>query len=142
MNYIYRNDTQQTIFYQNEFCLPHEQIETTCPIPDNLGLTCIQLGVPPDPVLFHDDIIIPPNGQTEVLLDAPAISHNVALSVLCMSQDSGVLCRFGSDTNRPVPIDVRGFIHVLSWELCSRIVFLNPTDYDTHISVSAVEVIS
>ena len=139
MNYIYRNNTKRTILYRNYYWLPDDEISTSYPVPDSLGLTCIQEGDSPDPILFHDDIIILAGEQAEVCLDAPTISHNIALSILCLSQDSGVECRFGSPNNRAIPIDLRSFSQVLSWDLCSCIFLLNTTENEARISVSAIE---
>ena len=141
MNYIYRNNTKRIILYRNYYWLPDDEISTPFPVPDSLGLSCFREGTPPDPVLFHDDIIIHPGGQTTVNLDAPIISHNVALSIICLSHDSGVECRLGSIHNKPIPIDLRSFSQVLSWDLCSRIFFLNTTNNEAQISVSAIEAV-
>lgn len=139
MNYIYRNNSQRTILFRNYYWLPDDEISIPYPVPDALGLTCVQEGCSPDPVLFHDDIIIPAGEQAEISLDAPTISHNIALSILCLSSDSGVECRFGSQNNKPIPIDLRSFSQVLSWDLCSRIFFTNTTQNEAQISVSAIE---
>ena len=142
MKYIYRNDTHHIIHYRRFSWLPDEQLETPYPVPDDLGLTCIQLGQPPDPVLFHDDVIVPAGEQVIVSIDAPALSHAVALTVFCISPSSGVECRFGSSENKPIPIDMRAFSQTLDWALCSRIFLLNPTDAEAIISVSAIEDVS
>ena len=139
MNYIYRNDTNSIILYRSYYWLPHDEISTPYTVPDSLGLTCVQEGRPHDTVLFHDDIVIPAGEQAEVSIDAPTISHNVALSILCLTQNSGVECRFGSPSNKAIPIDVRSFSQVLSWNLCSRVFFSNTTQNEAHISVSAIE---
>ena len=141
MNYIYKNNTKCSICYRNYFWLQGEQRVVPFPVPDSLGLTCIQEGSSPDPVLFHDDIIIPPRETVSVSLHEPLLSHNVALCILDMSLDSGVECRFNSTVNRPVPIDVRGFVHVLPWQLCSKIFFINNLDILASISITAIEVI-
>ena len=142
MNYIYRNDTHRVIVYRNDTWLPDEQLETPYPVPDDLGLTCIQLGQPPDPVLFHDDVIVPAGEQVAVNIDVPALSHSVALTIFCISPSSGVECRFGSPENKPIPIDMRAFSQTIHWALCSRIFLHNPTDSEAVISISAIEDVS
>ena len=142
MNYIYRNDTRHIIHYRRFSWLLDEQLETPYPVPDDLGLTCIQLGQPPDPVLFHDDIIVPAGEQVTVNIDAPTLSNSVALTIFCISPSSGVECRFGSTVNKPIPIDMRAFSQTLDWTLCSRIFLLNPTDAEAIISISAIEDVS
>lgn len=139
MNYTYRNDTSHTILYRGYFWLPGDEIDTPYPVPSSLGLTCIQQGTSPDPVLFHDDVVVPAGEQVEVFLNEPTISHNVALSILCLTQNSGVECRFNSPDNRPLPIDLRSFSQTLSWNLCSRIFLNNPTDIEARISITAIE---
>ena len=142
MNYIYKNNTNRIICYYNYYWLPDEELVVPFQVPDELGLTCIQEGKPHDPVLFHDDFSIAPNNKISVSLNVPLISHNVALTIQEMSAASGVECRFNSENNLPVPIDVRGFNHVLSWQLCSKLFFFNPTDITANISVTALEVVS
>ncbi len=142
MNYIYRNDTHHIIHYRRSSWLPDEQLETPYPVPDDLGLTCIQLGQPPDPVLFHDDVIVPAGESVTVDIDAPALSHSVALTIFCIAPNSGVECRFGSSENKPIPIDMRAFSQTIDWALCSRIFLLNPTDAEAIISISAIEDVS
>ncbi len=139
MNYIYRNNSNSTIIYRNYCWPPKDEVSTPFPVPSSLGLSCIQQGDSPDPVLFHDDIIIPAGEQVEISIDVPAISHNIALSILCLTHNSGVECRFGSPNNKAIPIDVRSFSQVLSWDLCSRIFFTNTTQNEAQISVSAIE---
>ena len=142
MKWIYKNNTDKIILYRNNTWQPNEEISVPYPVPLNLGLTCIQEGSSPDPILFHDDIIISAGEQEIINLNSPLISHNVALTILCMTTNSGVECRFNSSDNKPIPIDARGFQQVISWEMCSKIFLHNPTDNEVHISVSAIEVIS
>lgn len=139
MNYIYRNDTPHTILYRGYYWLPGDEIDTPYPVPSSLGLTCIQQGSSPDPVLFHDDVAVPAGGDAEVFLDAPALSHRISLDIQCMTPDSGVACRFNHRDNKPIPIDARGFAQVLVWELCSCLFFENSTDTEAIISVTAIE---
>ncbi|MBR0186900.1 MAG: hypothetical protein IJQ24_12810 [Synergistaceae bacterium] len=141
MMYIYRNDNNYAVAYAGFLWQTGDTLNVPFPVPDSLGLTCLVQGRPPDPVLFHDDIIIPAGAQAVAVFAEPLLSHNVALSIECMSINSGVECRFGARDNNPVPIDARGFVHVLSWELCSRLFFRNTTENEAVISVSAVEVI-
>ena len=142
MKYIYRNDTHSVIVYRNDTWLPDEQLETAYSVPDDIGLTCIQLGQPPDPVLFHDDVIVSAGEQVTVNIDAPTLSHSVALTIFCISPSSGVECRFGSPENKPIPIDMRAFSQTLNWALCSRIFLYNSTDSEAVISISAIEDVS
>ena len=139
MKYIYRNNTKRTILYRNYFWLPDDEISTAFPVPDELGLTCIQEGEPPDAVLFHDDVTIAPGEQAVVTLNAPAFSNKVDISIQCMTLNSGVACRFGSLNNNPIPIDTRVFSQVLEWELCSRIFLENSTENEAVISITAIE---
>ena len=142
MNYSYTNNTDTTVIFRNDIWLPGQSLDTPYPVPDTLGLTCSAQGSPPDPVLFHDDITIPPGEQAEVSLFPPAFSYNIALSILDMTQDAGVECRFGSPQNTPVPIDARGFVHVLDWVVCSKLFLTNTTENTAIIGVTAIEVVS
>ena len=135
---IYKNETEHTIIYHDIIWNPYEEYETAFPVPASLGLTCTQEGDMPDPVLFHDDIMIEAGNQSNIELSTPSLSHNVALTILCMS--GGVECRFNGANNKPIPIDERGFVQTLSWELCSKIILTNPLDTSVHISVTALEV--
>ena len=139
MNYIYRNDSHQAVSFLDYCWLPDEILSTPYPVPVSLGLTCIQQGIPPDPVLFHDDVAVSPGEHASVNIPAPALSHNVVLSIQCMTPSSGVECRFGSSQNKPIPIDVRAFSQTLDWILCSQILLHNPTEAEAVISVSAIE---
>ena len=142
MNWIYKNNTQHTIIYRNNIWLPGQELEISYPVPDYLPLSCIQKGKLHDPVLVHNDVIVDA-GSTEIIyIDAPDISHNVALSIINLSPDSAVLCRFNSENNKPIPIDVRGFQHILPWVLCSHIFLENISDTSAHISITAIAVVS
>lgn len=141
MNWIYRNNTNCTILYRNFICKPGEEISSRYPLTSSSGLTCIQEGTTPDPVILHEDIIIQGGEDASVSIYSPEFSQHVALSILCMTQDGGVECRFNSRKNKPVPIDTRGFIHTLNWEMCSKIFLHNPADNDAIISITAVEVV-
>ena len=142
MNWIYRNNNDNSLLYDSHLILPGEEIETLHPAPVSLGLTCIQEGNSPDPVLFHDDLYIQPGQEISVSLNDPLFSHNVALEIRCMSIDGGALCRFNSTSNKPIPIDSRGLKQVMRWNLCSRIFFTNTSEDDIYISVTALEVLS
>ena len=142
MNYIYRNDTSRIIFYRQYSWRPGEQLNTSYPIPEALGLTCVQEGIPPDPILFHDDVVIPPHEVYEIALHEPMFSHNVSLTIRDMTLEAGAICSFNSKDNIHIPIDARLFSHVLTYELCSKIFLHNPTDNQVIISVTAVEVVS
>ena len=142
MNYIYRNDTRRVIHYRNISWLPDDILETLYPVPDELGLTCIHIGHPPDPVLFHDDVIVPAGEQVTVSINAPALCHAIALTIFCISPSAGVECRFGCSDNRPIPIDMRAFSQTIDWALCSCIFLHNPTNSEAIISISAIEDVS
>lgn len=142
MNWIYKNETDFTVLYRNYSWGQGETVATSCPVPNSFGLTCLQEGSLPDPVLFHDDLVIQSGNDAVAVLDAPYLSHNVALDINCMSRDTGVECRFNSNENKPIPIDVRGFSQVIDWTLCSRIYLHNPTDSEVIISITAIEVVS
>lgn len=142
MNYSYTNNSTAPVAYLNNIWLPGDTIETPYPVPDALGLTCTVEGTPPDPVLFHDDVTVAAGATVEVALPENSYSHNVALHIMDMSQDSGVECRFGSRNNTPIAIDIRGFRHVLDEIFCSKLFLTNPTQKSTVVSVSAVEVVS
>lgn len=141
MNWIYTNNTPAPVIYRSETWLPGETRETTYPLPDALGLTCIQQGDIPDPVLFHSDITIPPGGQTSVNISPPTLSHAVHLSIACMTPESGCECRFNSPRNSTIPIDSRGFQQKLSWENCSCIFLSNSTDIEAIVSITAIEAV-
>ena len=140
MNWIYSNNTNAPVIYRSETWLPDETHEIPYPVPSSLGLTCVQEGDTPDPVLFHDDIIIQAGATATVNINAPVFSHKVALSIFCIITDAGCECRFNSLKNCAVPLDVRGFEHTMAWENCSRIFLTNTSDNEAQISVSAVEV--
>ena len=142
MKWKYKNDTNHAIIYRNTIWQQGEEHETSYPVPLFLGLTCNQEGSAPDAVLYHDDVIISAGEEKEILLNDPLISHNVDLSIFDMKTDNGVECRFNSRDNKPVPIDVRGIRHVMSWELCSKIYLKNVMENEAHISVTAIEVVS
>lgn len=135
----YRNPTDGAICWRNIFWEPGEEKETPNPVPSFTGLECTQEGTAPDPVLFHDDLIIQPGDTKRVDMNGPQYTRQVALSLFCMGP-VGVECRFISETNRPIPLDARGFTHVMPWEMCARLFFKNVSGEETHISVSAVEV--
>ena len=137
----YKNTTDKAVIWRGERWGPGEEKEVSYPIPSSLGFVCLREGNVPNPVLFHDDLIIAPGETRTVELDGPASTRNVALSLFCLS-GGGVECRFNSVQNTPIPLDVRGFAHTLPWEMCARMFFTNTTETETHISVSAVEVIS
>ena len=142
MTWKYRNDTKRIIIYRNEIWRPDEERETLYPVPSSLGLTCTQEGSSPDPVLFHDDVQIGAGEEKIITLDAPTNSPNLALSLLCMTPNAYFECRFNHAANKAIPIGIRGFSQVLSWELCSRIILHNVSDVEGYISVTAIEVIS
>lgn len=142
MNWLYKNNTNSSIFLNNHLIKPGDTVSSPHPLPLSSGLTCTQEGSKPDPVLFHDDFIIPAGSEVQASIPQPQNSQNVALSILCMSDSGGILCRFNSQDNNPVPVDTRGFVHVLSWKMCSRIFMLNSTDNTAIISVTAVEVVN
>ncbi|MBQ9565195.1 MAG: hypothetical protein IJU98_06360 [Synergistaceae bacterium] len=135
----YLNSTDRTVIWRGERWGPGEEKEISYPVPASLGFTCLQEGNVPEPVLFHDDLILTPGETRTVELDGPQQTHNVALSLFCV-KGGGAECRFTSRDNKPIPLDVRGFAHTLPWEMCARMVFTNTTETETHISVSAVEV--
>lgn len=140
MLWLYRNDLNYTVAFRHFTWLPHELHELPFPVPEVLGLSCIQEGDALDPVLLHEDIIIQPHEQKVIALPHPALSHNVALSILNLSPNCGVECRFNHEHNKPIPIDVRGFSQSLDWVLCSKVFLINSSEAQAHISFSAVEV--
>lgn len=135
----YKNNTDKVIVWRNTCWGLGETKDICFPVPEFLGLTCIQEGTMPDPVLFHDDLLIPPNSTEIINLTAPLYSGNISLTLLCIGQ-GGVECRFNSESNNPIPIDIRGFSHIIPWEMCARIYLKNTTEAEAHISVSAIEV--
>ncbi len=141
MNWSYKNNTGSTIFYRNSIWQPGDELQTPYPVPPSLGLTCIQEGDALDPVLFHDDVIIQAGQSVYIALAEPTLSHNVDLSISCMTDDNGVECRFNSSRNKPIPIDIRGFSQVLNWELCSLLFFNNTSETEAIISITAFEAV-
>ena len=139
MKWTYQNNTNGVICYKSFSWLPNSQFSIPFPVPETLGLTCIQEGSLPDPILFHDDITVAAGTSACIQIPAPALSHNVFLNIQCMIQNSGVECRFNHHNNKPVPIDIRGFSQTLPWECCYKIFLDNPTDIDAIISVTAIE---
>ena len=139
MKWIYFNNSKRIVFFKNFSWLPNEQHEVSFPVPDSLGLTCIQQGSIPDPVLFHDDILIAAGTSATVDIPAPVLTQNISLNIQCMIQNSGVECRFNHQDNTPIPIDARAFSQCIDWSLCSKIFLNNPTDVETIISVTAIE---
>lgn len=141
MYWSYKNDSDCTILYRDSIWQPGDELQTPYPVPASLGLTCTQEGDALDPVLFHDDVILQAGQSRSVNIKEPALSHSVSLTILCMTTDNGVECRFNSSNNKPVPIDTRGFQQVLNWELCSKLVLHNPTETEAIISITAFEVV-
>lgn len=135
----YKNPTDGAICWRDIFWGPGEERETPNPVPSFTGLECTQEGTAPDPVLFHDDLIIQPGETKRIEMDGPRYTHQVALSIYNMGS-GGVEYRFVDETNKPLPLDTRGFVHVMPWEMCARLFFKNVSGEETHISVSAVEV--
>ena len=135
----YQNTTDRMIIWRGERWGPGEEKEVSHPVPLSLGFVCLREGNVPSPVLFHDDLIVAPGETRAVELDGPTLTHQVALSMFCLS-GGGAECRFISRDNTPIPLDARGFAHTLPWEMCARMFFTNTTETETHISVSAVEV--
>ena len=136
----YRNVTDRVILWRGERWGPGEEREVPYPVPLSIGFICTQEGNLPDPVLFHDDLIIAPGETRLVELDVSTITYHVALTLLCLNSGGGAECRFNSPDNNPIPLDVRGFIHTMPWEMCARMYITNTTGTETHVSVSAVEV--
>ena len=141
MKWIYRNDTDTTVLYRAETWLPGEIHDTALPVPDSLGLTCVQEGDTPDIVLLHSDFTVQAGAQEIITIPAPKLSHAVALSIFCMSENNGCVCRFNSEHNCIIPIDIRGFQQTTAWENCRRIFFSNSSESDVNISVTAVEAV-
>lgn len=139
MNWKYKNNNNYPIIWGYKLWEPEKELETSYPVPAFVGLTCTQTGDVPDPVTFHDDIIVQPGETVQVDIEG---SGNIALSVFCMTAGQGVECRFNSLSNKPIPIDVRGFTQTLPWISCSQLFLTNPGIAEAHISVSAVEVVS
>ena len=135
----YKNATDRTVIWRGERWGPGDEKEVSYPVPSSLGFVCLREGNVPEPVLFHDDLIIAPGETRTVELDGPTQTHQVALSLFCVS-GGGAECRFISRSNKPLPLDVRGFAHTMPWEMCARMFFTNTAETETHISVSAVEV--
>lgn len=142
MKWIYKNNSEQTILYNNHICLPGEEITSLYPLPTSLGLTCIQYGKNPDPVILHDDVSLNAGEQKVIDINSPERSPNIALSIMCMTSEAGVECRLNHESNKPIPIDGRSFSQTLPWVMCSRIILTNPTANTAIISITAVEVIS
>lgn len=141
MKWIYRNDTDTTIIYRTDTWLAGETHEVALPVPDTLGLTCVQEGDAPDIVLLHTDITVQPSSQEVISIPAPKLSHAVALSIFCMTEDSGCECRFNSPRNCFIPIDIRGFQQTTSWQNCKRVYLTNNTENEVVISVTAIEAV-
>ena len=139
MKWIYQNNSNCIICYQSFSCMPHSQFSIPFPVPESLGLTCIQEGNLPDTILFHDDVTVNAGDSACINIPTPNISHNVSLNIQCLIQNSGVECRFNHSNNNPIPIDVRGFAQILPWECCYKIFLNNPTDVDAIISITAIE---
>lgn len=142
MNWIYTNNSDNTVLYRGFYWKPGDVLDTPYPVPASLGLTCVQHGSLPDPVLFHDDLIIQSRQNAVVEVNSPLLSNKVALDINCMTAQAGVECYFNSLNNKPIPIDVRGFSQVIDWAFCSKIFLLNPTDLEVIVSITAIEVVS
>lgn len=139
MKWIYQNNSNSIVCFKSFSWLPHSQFSVPFPVPEALGLTCIQEGDLPDPILFHHDVTVIAGASECITIPAPSMSHNVSLNIQCMIQNSGVECRFNHISNNPIPIDVRGFSQILPWECCYKIFLNNPTDIDAIISITAIE---
>ena len=139
MPWIYRNDGDAAVVWGGQSWGPGEERTSRWPVPMSVGLTRTEMGDGPSPVLCHEDIILQARERATLELGAPAISRSVALSLFCIS-GGGATVRFNGMSGKELPLDVRGFVHTVPWELCAMMTFENPTDEETHISVSAVEV--
>ena len=141
MNWRYKNSGSHAIIWRQDLWEPGEEKETSTPVPFFTGLVCTQSGSGPDPVLTHEDLLIHAGETTALDIAGSPNTKQVALSLFCMGS-GGALVRFNAPDNRPLPLDIRGFVHVMPWESCGRLFFENTGGGDVHISVSAVEVTS
>ena len=139
MKWRYRNDTDRIIIWNKTTWGPGEEKEISSPAPVHVGLTMTQEGTPPDAVLCHEDLVMQAGAVMMVEIDAPTITHMVALSLFRMS-GGPVEVRFNSLSNKAIPLDDRAFMHTVPWELCYRMYFRNAGSGQAHVSVSAVEV--
>ena len=139
LNFKYKNATDRVIIYRDKIWQIDEEKETSYPVPSSLGLTCTQEGDMPDPVLFYEDFFMDTGKEKVIEIAEPNLSHIIYLTILCISSGK-VECRFNGSNNKFIPIDERGFIQKMNWELCSKIFLKNSLDMSVQISVTAVEV--
>lgn len=139
MKFKYKNDTEAAVIYRDRVWQRGEEHEVPYPVPPSLGLTCTQEGNTPDPVLFHDDVVINAGKDVEIDVPMPTLSNKIFVSILCVS-GGGVECRFNSAENRPIPIDERSFVQKMDWTLSSKIYLKNLLNISVQVSVTVVEV--
>ena len=112
----YKNNGETPIFWGRILWGPGEEKETPNPVPSSTGLDCTQEGTLPDPVLFHEDLIIQPGEMKQVDMDGSRYTHQVALSIFRMRP-----CVFLYDF---IVVKVRSISHVFckALEFVSRLI--------------------
>ncbi|MBR0075101.1 MAG: hypothetical protein IJP96_05065 [Synergistaceae bacterium] len=139
--WIYKNETKHKIIYRDYTWDAGATVAISTPIPSSLGLTCINEGNKPDPILFCNDIVIAPNDEAVVTLSGSSLTHNVHLTIQCITTRGTVECRFIDDENTPIFIDAQGFSQVMPFDLCQKIILKNTISNSLNVNVTAIEVV-
>lgn len=133
----YKNESEhRTVIWRDISWKPGETQTVAYPLPEYLGLTCVEEGTRPDPILCHEDVVLQAGESARIEIAAPLPSEKVSLTLTRVK--GGAECRFNNEKNRPIPVDGRPFSRVLPWEYCAVLFFNNMIDDETHISVDAV----
>jgi len=144
--WIYRNDTDHPVMWKG-FVWPPEETrpvmkdsdDVPFPVPEHIGLTLVQEGNVPDPVVFADDVVVEgAGGELIVHIPAPANGDEfIDITVWCGIGD-GAFLRFNGPDNTEISIDRRGLIRRMRWEDCATLYFRNPTGGEATIGISVL----
>ena len=139
--WVYKNNTKHKITYRDYVWEAGATLVTLAPVPSSLGLTCVNEGDIPDPILFCNDIVILPNEEAIVTLLDSSLTHNVHLTIQCITTRGTIECRFVDDRNNPIFIDAQGFSQIMPFNLCNKIILKNTISNSLNVNVTAIEVV-
>ena len=138
MKWKYKNNTSSTIIWASNTWAPEEEKEISHPVPDFLGLTCIQSGNSPDIVLLDKEFTVNLGETKEIDIPASIKNRRVVISII-RKAGNGALLSFNSADNKKIAMDnTKYFTQTLLWESCSKI-FLESLGDGSVIYVSAIE---
>jgi hypothetical protein len=157
MEWRYQNQTDHAIIHKGvlwrppvpetpatEYCprIPGKAGTLLCtkyPIPDEVGLTRIQEGSVPDPVIFSDDVVVEgAGGERIVHIPNPNGDEFIDVTIWCGIGD-GAFLRFNGPDNTEISIDQRGVIRRMRWEDCATLYLKNPTSGEVVIGISVLK---